>query len=232
LKLNCRANLITDVVGKLQGVGQVVVLEAETLTPGGMQGVRLILESGLSEVLEAIAFSKAKPETRKMAMQVLKRLAAAGFKLAVMLELAPQQLKAQVDRHVEELEILKLKKEVAIAEQKLLDTKHYIVTALPEPVQQKILGYKEIKTTEYIDRTIGADGSVNDGVGITYIQKRYGFKSTKEAWGWLETIGMGKYSDIWQHQLKAVESAVLPREYVGQLDAMFDDSPRQRWLGE
>jgi hypothetical protein len=136
-----------------------------------------------------------------------------------------------------ELAKIESQKETAItsgkqADLQLIQFRHIVTTTMPEPVQQKILGYSTIKTTEYVDRTILPDGSANDGVGITYIQKRYGFKSTKEAWGWLERIGLGKFSDKWKHELKAVESSVLPREYIQELDTMFDDSPRQKWLGE
>jgi hypothetical protein len=236
--LECNPKTITQAVTCLT-VTQIVLLEAEILTEQGIRTVTLITETDLPRVLRHIARSKAKAQTRDLADDIRDRLAAAGFKLAVMLELAPQQLKAQVDRHVEELEALKLKAEIAkqetlarLAEQKTMELRHYVVTVLPEPVQQKILGYKEIKTTEYIDRTIAPDGSINDGVGITYIQKRYGFKSTKEAWGWLEAIGMGKLADCWQHQLSAVHRSAMPREHLAQLDALFDANPRQKWLGE
>jgi hypothetical protein len=102
----------------------------------------------------------------------------------------------------------------------------------PEPIQQKILGYTEIKTTEYVDRTILPSGQINDGVGITYLQKRYGFKSTKEAWAVLDSVGCGKDSDVWTHQLKAVESSVIDRKILSDIDALVIDATRQRNIGE
>jgi len=73
----------------------------------------------------------------------------------------------------EEIEILKLKAEIAQqeamksqADEKTLSLRHYVVTALPEPVQQKILGYTEIKTVEYRDRVIHSEEMIRDGSTI------------------------------------------------------------------
>lgn len=120
----------------------------------------------------------------------------------------------------------------AIAEKAVIDTRNIIVQTCPEVIQQKIMGYQVIEKPEYIERTITPDGEVCDGVGITYIQKRYGFKSTKEAWGWLERIGMGKFSKIWKSEKKIVEASVIPRDCLKELDALFEESPRQMFLGE
>lgn len=104
--LGVENSLVSDTVSALERDTGIELLEAETLTPGGVQGVRLVTENNLGEVLEAISVSKAKVETRKKAISILKKLSAAGFKLLVMLELAPHQLKAQVDQHVSEADKL------------------------------------------------------------------------------------------------------------------------------
>ena len=57
-------------------------------------------------------------------------------------------------------------------------------------------GVTVIEKVEHIDRTVIVDTSGRvvsqlDGVGITSIQKQFGFKSTKAAWAWLESIGYG-----------------------------------------
>jgi hypothetical protein len=98
--LQCGADLVSDTIKRLETVGQVVVLQAETVTTQGLRTVGLVTESDLSKVLRSIERSKAKEETRERAGDVRDQLAAAGFKLMVMLELAPQQLKAQLDAHV------------------------------------------------------------------------------------------------------------------------------------
>jgi hypothetical protein len=84
----------------IDGGTQITILQAEVVTEGGIQGVTLIQESDLPNILESINLSKAKVETRKAAMHVLKAFATAGFKLMAMLELAPQQLVAQVEQHI------------------------------------------------------------------------------------------------------------------------------------
>jgi hypothetical protein len=87
----------------LKGVEQIDVVSAETETVGGLQGVYFYSESDIVVILEAIIFSKIKVEVRKRASDILKRLAAAGFKLAVMLELAPEKLKASINVPAETL---------------------------------------------------------------------------------------------------------------------------------
>lgn len=138
-----------------------------------------------------------------------------------------------------EVEVLHLQIQLATieakkiaAEQELLSFRHSIVSMCPEPVQQKILGYTEVKTTEYVDRTILPSGQVNSGVGITYLQKRYGFKTTKDAWAALNSVGCGKDSDIWRSQLTAVESSVIDRSILSDIDALISDATRQKWVGE
>lgn len=138
-----------------------------------------------------------------------------------------------------EVEVLHLQIQLATieakkieAERDLISFRHSIVSMCPEPVQQKILGYTEVKTTEYIDRTILPSGQVNSGVGITYLQKRYGFKTTKEAWAVLDSVNCGKDSDIWRSQLTAVESSVIDRSILSDIDALISDATRQKWVGE
>ncbi len=81
---------------QIDGVNFLQHLEAEIVTPGGVQGVNLISETDLAKLLRHITRSKAKPETRDRALDSLEKLAAAGFKLLVMLELAPQKLAEEV----------------------------------------------------------------------------------------------------------------------------------------
>lgn len=102
--LECNPKTIASVLAELQAVTQITPFEAEIITSGGIQAVTLVTESDLPRVLRKIERSKAKEETRDRAGDVRDRLAAAGFKLLVMLELAPQQLKAQVSQHVSDLD--------------------------------------------------------------------------------------------------------------------------------
>ena len=140
---------------------------------------------------------------------------------------AKKMITSQGDR-IRELELeLELRK----VEQKLLDTRNTIVQTCPEPIQQRILGYQVIKETEIIERHVTPEGTF-DGVGITYLQKRYGFKTTKQAWDFLERIGYGRESGKWETSLAAVERMQLPREALDRIDEFFPDATRQRFLGE
>jgi hypothetical protein len=140
----------------------------------------------------------------------------------------------------QEIEVLKLKKEIskneAIArksEENILNLRHYVTTSLPEPIQQKILGYQTIKEVEKVETVIDkSTGKSYDGVGITYIAKALGM-TNKEAWGFLEKIGYGANSDKWHSELTAVESKKLSRddfEYIK--DVVKDYKQRQLWIGE
>jgi hypothetical protein len=136
-----------------------------------------------------------------------------------------------------ELAKIEAQKETAIASGKqadlsLIQFRHIVTTTMPEVIQQKVLGYQTIEKTEIIERTVTPDGQQLDGIGITYIQKRYGFKSTKQAWEWLESIGCGKFSGHWNSELVAVDRSALPRELLPKLDELAQSGSRQPFLGE
>jgi len=138
-----------------------------------------------------------------------------------------------------ELAQIEAQKEAAIAQGKNADLqltqfRHYVTTALPEPIQQKILGYETVKETEVIERTVNAaTGESFDGVGITYIAKSLGFKSNAQCWAWLERKGYGKDSGRWHSELTAIESKKLSREDFEYLqDLIKDPKNRQMFLGE
>jgi anti-repressor protein len=140
----------------------------------------------------------------------------------------------------QEIEILKLRSEIAKneaikakAEESTMTLRHYVVTALPEPIQQKILGYQVIKEKEIIETVIDkASGKTYDGVGITYIAKTLGV-TNKEAWGFLEQIGYGEKSGKWKEELSAVSSRKLSRDDFQYIVEVFKESKsRQLFLGE
>jgi hypothetical protein len=79
----------------LSCVNQINVFEAEIVTESGSKTVNLVDGEGVADFLLELIGSKAKAETRNLAKAASKKLSAAGFKLAVMLELAPQQLADQ-----------------------------------------------------------------------------------------------------------------------------------------
>ena len=50
-----------------------------------------------------------------------------------------------IPKALEEIEVLKLRVELVTVEQKLLDTRHYLTTALPKVVGDRTLGVTEVK---------------------------------------------------------------------------------------
>lgn len=138
-----------------------------------------------------------------------------------------------------ELAKLETQKESAIASGKnadwqLTQFRHYVTTALPEPVQQKILGYQVVKQTEVIERVIDKNtGEKSDGVGITYTAKRLGFKNNAQCWAWLDRQGYGKDTNHWKPELAAVTSHKLSRDDFDYLcDLVKESGDRQMFLGE
>jgi hypothetical protein len=91
--LGCNPKTVSAV---WDGVTQSSVFEAEVITEGGLQGVTLVDGDGVADILLEIIGSRAKAETRARAKAVSKKLQSAGLKLAVMLELAPDQLSRQL----------------------------------------------------------------------------------------------------------------------------------------
>jgi anti-repressor protein len=72
-----------------------------------------------------------------------------------------------------------------------------------------------------------------DGVGITYLAKRYGFrKNTKACRYWLESIGVS--SEQWIVEPTIVKSQKLSRDLLPWLDRQYAarTGVRQQLLGE
>lgn len=72
------------------------VIELEIPTNGGIQGVKFILESGVTKALKYIRRGKFADSTRLAAEDLYDRFAEAGFKLYVMLKVEPEALRAML----------------------------------------------------------------------------------------------------------------------------------------
>lgn len=132
------------------------------------------------------------------------------------------------------LKLLQAEKEVALAQQKLIDTRYLITQTCPEPVQQKVLGYQVIEKTEKVEVVVDRKtGKEYDGVGITYIAKSLGFKSNEQCWAWLNLHGYGKKSGKWKDELSAIHTPKLSRDDFQYLkDIYLESQGRQLFLGE
>lgn len=71
-----------------------------------------------------------------------------------------------------QLATIEAQREQAIAAAKradveLLQFRHIVVTTMPDVIQQKVLGCKEVKVVEYRDRVIKDEDVIRDGETIT-----------------------------------------------------------------
>jgi len=234
-------------LGKLvKGVEGLNFLKAEIITEHGLRSVDLILESDLSEVLVEIVSSKTKHETRDRAKDILKKLAAAGFKLMVMMELAPAELAARAVSHLEqqiELERLKnqgreLEAQKAAIEDRMLSFRHLVVTTMPEPIQQKVLGYQVVEKVEYRDRVIKDSQVIDEGntINKSEICKRYGIltRNGKPDYKRLNAYfeGLKLPNAAWEETMVVQHNQQLRVEYLPQLEQFLFSGDRQIWLGE
>jgi hypothetical protein len=71
-----------------------------------------------------------------------------------------------------------------------------------------------------------------DGVGISYLARRYHFKTTSSCRCWLESIGVSDAQ--WLSEPSLVISRKLPRSILPWLDAQYAarTGVRQRLIGE
>lgn len=81
----CNPQTISNQAVKL-GLGK----DLEMFTQQGVQGVKLLMEDELGLLFEAIAKSKIKKETKDKAAQVSAKFVQAGFRLMVLMEVAPE----------------------------------------------------------------------------------------------------------------------------------------------
>jgi len=164
-------------------------------------------------------------------------IAAAQSYFAIKTREAETVIPAQNDRLRElelELELAKTQNALAINQSKLLATVQLLETLSPG-LAPLALGRADaiVERVEYVERVIDRNSDrVTEGVGISYIAKRFGFKSTRQAWAWLDSIGFGKDSGLWESQLSAVENFKLPKEMLSELAKKFKKGVRQLNLGE
>jgi hypothetical protein len=132
-----------------------------------------------------------------------------------------------------QIEAMKHKKELMASAGLLAMTAPALAEAIILP------GVQVIEKTEVIERTVvkSSDGRIlaeSDGVGITAIQRQFGFNSTKQAWGWLESIGYGKESGHWMPETTAHDTLKLPRSAMKILKekATSKVGSRQKLIGE
>lgn len=155
-------------------------------------------------------------------------------------EIAVPQISKELQKMELENENMKLKLQVYEAQQKTLAAAGMLALTAPAIVEAIICpGVTIIEKIEEKHVTVLVDSKGHslaryDGLGITDIQRRFGFSSTKQAWSWLESIGYGKNSGLWRDEKVAVDSPRFPSDRVKDLDARFRQKKgtRQQLFGE
>jgi anti-repressor protein len=138
-----------------------------------------------------------------------------------------------------ELERLKLELDLAKTQERLMLTTSAIATMHGTQMVALILGSPDavIPIPERVETLVAVDNRGRaiasfDGLSITYLTKRYGFKNTQACRRWLESIGI--QDSQWLVEPALVKTRKLPRDLLPELDRQYaaKQGVRQRLLGE
>jgi hypothetical protein len=129
-----------------------------------------------------------------------------------------------VPSQAQEIEKLKLELDLAKTQERLLATTNAIATLHGSEMLALMMGKPDaiVTRTERVETLVAVDGkgkaiSSFDGVGITYLAKRYGFnKNTKACRYWLESIGVS--DEQWIVEPTIVKTQKLSRNLLPWLD--------------
>jgi anti-repressor protein len=140
----------------------------------------------------------------------------------------------------QEIERLKLELELTKTQERLLKTTNAIATLHGSEMLALMMGKPDaiVTRTERVETIVAVDSkgkaiSSFDGVGITFLAKRYGFnKNTKACRYWLESIGVS--DEQWIVEPTIVKSQKLSRDLLPWLDRQYAarTGVRQQLLGE
>jgi prophage antirepressor-like protein len=193
-------------------------------TPGGEQQMLTVTEPGLYRLIFKSRKTVAKRFQRWVFHEVLPSIRKTGSYTL------PQP----------ELERLKLELDLAKTQERLLATTSAIATLHGSDMLALMMGKPDaiVTRTERVETLVAVDNkgkaiSKFDGVGITYLAKRYGFnKNTSACRYWLKTIGVS--DEQWITEPTLVKSQKLSRDLLPELDRQHaaKKGTRQRLIGE
>ncbi len=135
---------------------------------------------------------------------------------------------------------LRLEAQKISSELALLQFRKLVTDIAPEIIQQKILGYTEIKHIEYRDRLIKDEEMINDGSTVTKTElcRRYGLTTPKGKPDYkrlnylIDDAGLNDDPEYWDEAFSIRQDKQLKREAVPVLDDYYKSSPRQPYLIE
>lgn len=123
--VGCNQMSISNLASKLE-LGK----EHQMYTPKGIQAVKLLMEDDLPKIFEAIASSKMKKETKQNAASVSAKFIQAGFRLMVMLEVAPEEVAKEAINHITDTSKAREVKIHAEVQEKYLESFHGLQDAI------------------------------------------------------------------------------------------------------
>ena len=145
----------------------------------------------------------------------------------------------------QEIEVLHLKIELAkqeaiksASEERVLSIRQYVVQSCPEPVQQKILGYTEIKVVETRDRLLQGNDLIRDGSTInkTEMCRRLNFITKNGAPDYKKLNKFLESADIpgeaWKLVASLRENEELDLIHWQEIERKWMNSDRNLYLGE
>lgn len=137
------------------------------------------------------------------------------------------------------IELARIEAQRAALEDKSLSFRHYVVTALPKPTADRILGATVVHEVEYRDRIVKDERVINDGstVNKTDICKRFGIltKSGSPDFRSLnrKLTELALPESAWEETDVIQTNRELKREYLPQLEhSIYTAAQRQLWIGE
>jgi len=151
-----------------------------------------------------------------------------------------QQLQPAIAQEIELIhakqELARLETASAQASLQLIQFRHIVTTTMPEPTQQKILGYEVVEKTEYRDRIIHNDDLINDGSTVlkTDLCHRYSIltRNGKPDYKRLNQVLDQLPKDAFTMSVRIQDNYELRRDYLPELDKIVDSTDRNRWIGE
>jgi len=105
-----------------KGVALGIGRELQMYTTSGIQGVTLVMEDELPKLLSAIIKSRLKKQTRDNATTLQETFAQAGFRLMVLLEVAPEVVAKEAINNIESVEKAREVKVSAEQQEKYLES--------------------------------------------------------------------------------------------------------------
>lgn len=149
----------------------------------------------------------------------------------------------QVELIAMQIELAKLNAQISLSEERQLATRHWAATVAPKAIGDRVLGIKEIRTTEYKKTIVDQSGNVlNAGKTLNKgrLCQEFGFvsQSGKPDYKLInaliqQAIEHGAIASPWR-EVTTLASLEFDALLLPKLKQYYEASPqqRQKWIGE